>query len=284
MRINGFVTRCISGSARLGLVLVLACVAGACGNGDEEATVVSIPAGTYLIGPDEANPDNGPAHEVTLDAYEIDIYEVTNRDFQNFINSGECPGPLIEGNPDPCVYDGAVQSVTHEDYWTSSQYLYYPVINLRWDQAEAYCRWAGKRLPTEAEWEVAARGDSDGDSSNDDRLYPWGNTPPTCDQANYEGCVADTMEVGSLVAGVSPFGVYDMAGNVAEWVNDYYNATYYQWGETDNPQGPTSGSNRVVRGGSWYCSANKTTSTFRDQANPLLQYNSVGFRCARSAQ
>ncbi len=258
----------------IGGIGLLALAVG-CGEGEPRfSPMVSIPAGTYTIGPDESSPENGPAHEVTLDAFEIDMYEVTNREFREFINSDSCPGPLIEGNPDPCVYDGAVQSVTRDDYWTSTQYQYYPVINVRWDQADAYCRWLGKRLPTEAEWEVAARG-------TDGRKYPWGDTPPTCDRANFEGCAADTIEVGSLPDGVSPFGVYDMAGNVAEWVADYYNPTYYQWGDTDNPTGPPSGATRVVRGGSWFCSEDKTASTFRDQADPRAQYNSIGFRCAR---
>lgn len=272
---------------------VLPFVAGlgaGCGNGNPPADeMVSIPAGTYTIGRDDGYSDEGPVHQVTLAAFEIDVYEVTNAQFDAFVRAEDCPGPAIEGNPNPCVYDGAVQSNTRSNYASSSSFNTYPVLNVRWDQAEAYCRWLGKRLPTEAEWEVAARGP-------DAFLYPWGDTPPDCSLANFEGCVPDAISVKGDYApssdavsaqyldpadGASPFGAIQMAGNLAEWVNDYYNETYYAWGPTDNPKGPTTGSSRVVRGGSWYCPESKVTATFRDQANPYLQYNTIGFRCAR---
>ncbi len=250
----------------------------ACGDGTPDTgEMVTIPAGTYTIGVDGGAEDEGPAHAVTLAAFEIDVHEVTNADFRKFVSSDDCPGPLVEGNPDPCVYDGYESSNTHEDYWTNRDYDDYPVINVRWDQAEAYCRWLGKRLPTEAEWEVAARG-------SDDRRYPWGDDEPTCDRVNYSACIPDAIETGSLPAGASPFGALDMSGNVAEWVQDYYNPSYYSWGETDNPTGPDQGSNRVVRGGSWFCDTSKVTVTSRDQGDPLLQYSDIGFRCARSVE
>lgn len=252
--------------------------------------MVSIPAGTYTMGNDEGLADQVPAHTVTLGAFEIDRYEVTNAQFERFIRAEDCPGPAIDGNPDPCVYDGAVQSNTRAEYWGNSDFDDYPVVNVRWDQAEAYCRWLGKRLPTEAEWEAAARG-------SEGLLYPWGEGEPDCSLANFEGCVPDTIAVNGeyqafeggisedymdVEKGASPFGAVQMAGNVTEWVADYYNDSYYSWGPTDNPQGPANGSSRVVRGGSWYCPSEKVTTTFRDYTNPMLQYNTIGFRCARS--
>ena len=192
-----------------------------------------------------------------------------------FTASSDCPGPLVQGNPDPCVYDGSDASNTYPDYYTNIDFTDYPVVNVRWDQAEAYCRWLGKRLPTEAEWEVAAGGGV-GEA-------PWGDAAPNCDLANYEGCQPDLLAVNSHEDGVSPYGAYNMAGNAAEWVADYYGETYYNTAEAaDNPQGPSSGLGRTVRGGSYFCPESKLKVYFRDQANPMLQYNSIGFRCARS--
>lgn len=251
-------------------------VLSGCGSSTPTDDMVQIPAGTYTVGREvEEFPAEGPTHTVTLGAFEIDVYEVTNSQFRSFTNAEDCPGPAVEGNPDPCVYDGAVQSNTRFDYWTNGTYRKYPVLNVRWDQADAYCRWLGKRLPTEAEWEVAARG-------SDAYLYPWGNEEPTCADANFEGCTPDSVSRYDLEGGVSPFGAMFMAGNLAEWTADWYNADYYTWGPTDNPQGPQTGSSKVVRGGSWYCPATKVTTTYRDHANPMLQYNTIGFRCARS--
>lgn len=258
---------------------ILACMpllVGGCGSSSPKDEMVSIPAGTYTIGREvEEFPQEGPVHQVTLGAYEIDIYEVTNAQFRAFTNAEDCPGPLVAGNPDPCVYDGAVQSNTRPNYWTSGEFQNYPVLNVRWDQAEAYCRWRGKRLPTEAEWEVAARG-------SEAYLYPWGDSEPTCDEANYEGCTPDTVGRLAIDGGESPFGALYMAGNLAEWTADWYNADYYTWGPTDNPIGPQAGSSKVVRGGSWYCPATKVTTTYRDHANPMWQYNTIGFRCVRA--
>lgn len=255
--------------------LVLGVGGFSCGGGSS-SDMVSVPAATYAIGRDDGSEAEGPLHEVFLDAFEIDVHEVTNSEFARFTRSEDCPGPLYERNPDPCVYDGAVQSNTREDYWDNEEYADYPVLNVRWDQAEAFCRWAGKRLPTEAEWEAAARG-------SDARLYPWGGDEPTCELANYQGCTPDSVAVESMADGVTSFGAFDMSGNVAEWVADFYNPDTYQWDSDTNPTGPDNGSQRVVRGGSWFCGAGKVTVTYRDHADPLLQYNTIGFRCARSA-
>ena len=177
-----------------------------------------------------------PQHTVYLDAYSIDKYEVANARYQACVDAGGCTAPH-----DP-------SSATRTSYYGNPDYAGYPVINVDWGQAETFCAWEGKRLPTEAEWEKAARG-------TDGRIYPWGNQNPTCDLANgvVQGkrCVGDTSPVGSYAAGASPYGVMDMAGNVWEWVNDWYDENYYSHSPASNPPGPATGDTRVLRGGSW---------------------------------
>jgi formylglycine-generating enzyme required for sulfatase activity len=180
-----------------------------------------------------AAPDEFPAHEVTLDAYWMDQLEVTNAMYQLCVGAGVCTPPQN------------FSAQRRFDYYNDPEFKDYPVVYVAWVQAKTYCEWAGRRLPTEAEWERTARGD-------DMRTFPWGEDKADYRFANFNMLVANTSRVGSYPLGASPFGVLDMAGNIAEWTNDFYNPNYYSIAESVNPMGPLTSSNsfRVVRGGS----------------------------------
>lgn len=195
---------------------------------------VYIPAGTFRMGGMDVRRalNEIPEHDVTLDAFWMDQLEVTNAMYGLCVSAGGCTPPQN------------FKSQRRPFYFHSAEFKDYPVIYVTWGQAKTYCEWAGRRLPTEAEWERAARGD-------DFRTFPWGEDKADGTLANFNMLVGDTSRVGSFPAGASPFGVLDMAGNVAEWVNDYYSHDYTN-ALTRNPTGPeTSFSlHRVVRGGS----------------------------------
>jgi formylglycine-generating enzyme required for sulfatase activity len=179
--------------------------------------------------------DEQPDHSVTMKGFWMDKLEVTNAMFMLCVQAGACEPPQ------------SFNSDTRDSYFNVAEFNDYPVIYVTWAQADTYCKWAGRRLPTEAEWEHSARGD-------DFRTYPWGDDRPDSSRGNFNYFVGDTTRVGNFPAGASPFGVLDMAGNVAEWTNDYYDSNYYAQGVSMNPPGPGSRSqyfNRVVRGGTY---------------------------------
>jgi formylglycine-generating enzyme required for sulfatase activity/serine/threonine protein kinase len=228
-------------------------------------TLVYIPSGQFLMGSLETDAKAGieekPQRSVYLSVYWIDQTEVTNAMYTRCVREGACPPPK------------ETRSKTRPAYYDEPAFGNYPVIYVSWQDADAYCRWAGRRLPSEAEWEKAARG-------SDGRTYPWGEIPPGPGLANFNNQVGDTRMVGSYPSGASPYGALDMAGNVAEWVADWYDADYYPIAPDSNPTGPEDGEFRVLRGGSWYNLARAMRAAFRLSNYPDLQSDAVGFRCA----
>ena len=234
-------------------------------------SMASIPAGCFFMGDafGEGFPDELPVHNVCLSAFQMDIYLVTNAQYKACMDAGGCTAP------------GNITSATRPSYYGNPTYNNFPVINVSWPQANAFCTWAGGRLPMEAEWEYSARGGLSG------QRYPWGNTAPVCTLLAVNGAqtwdcsLHDTMPVWSFAA--NGYGLYDMAGNVWEWVNDYYDSGYYLVSPQNDPPGLSSGVYRVFRGGSWL-SWNPTDLRVanRDhQLPPSSQLGFLGFRCAK---
>jgi len=219
-------------------------------------TMVFVPEGEFTMGSDNGGADEKPVHLVYLDAYWIDQTEVTSAMYEKCVDAGQCD--TLDGNCLSC----------------NSGYAKHPVINVDWYQANAYCSWVERRLPTEAEWEKAARG-------TDARTYPWGEGID-CNIANYySSCVGDTSPVGSYESGKSPYGAYDMAGNVWEWVSSLYKP--YPYNASDGREDMNSSDARVLRGGAWYLNDVNVRSANRDRYNPTNISNyDYGFRCARS--
>jgi formylglycine-generating enzyme required for sulfatase activity len=243
-------------------------------------TQILIPAGTFFMGGMDVHRKNDelPAHEVFISAFWMDQVEVTNGMYQLCVDSGSCRPPA------------QVRSDNREEYFGNPEFQDFPVVHVTWYDANAYCQWAGRRLPTEAEWERAARGD-------DKRNFPWGDEFPNEYNANALNFISDTWRVGSFPEGASPFGVLDMAGNVWEWVADRYRPDYYGKSSAENPTGPADdevfNNLRVIRGGSFQEDgifmrlANRNSL---DGPNPKAQSTDdeyygrssvkVGFRCA----
>jgi serine/threonine-protein kinase len=185
---------------------------------------------------------------------------VTNAQYARCVAGGTCSPPSESG------------SFTRDSYYGDSEFDDYPVIWVDWLDAGAYCRWAGGRLPTEAEWGYAARGP-------EGRTYPWGNDPPDDTLLNYNWKVGDTTSVGSYAKGESWVGALDMAGNVSEWVSDCYAADYYAVSPAENPTGPNTGDSRVQRGGGWSILPNFMRSANRAGLGPGYRNDFLGFRC-----
>jgi formylglycine-generating enzyme required for sulfatase activity len=269
---------------------------------DSEICMVEVPAGKFWRGScnettkpscnlglpgydsnasNDSYKDQIPLKELTLSAYVIGQYEVNVAEYARCVNAGKCAIPLIDIGFN----------------WNVSGRESHPINGISWYDAATYANWlsgqegltlcynvstwavdwncTGYRLPTEAEWEKAARG-------IDGRLYPWGGVEPTCEIANFTACVGSTMPVGSYTDNVSPYGAYDMAGNVFEWVNDLYSSIYYSTAPTTNPTGPSSGYSRVVRGGGYANDFITGRVANRSDSGPEYRYSSRGFRLARS--
>ena len=229
--------------------------------GKDGAPMVLVPAGEFPMGSEQGDDDEQPVHRVFLDSFYLDTFEVTNGQFAKFVAA-------IQSEP-PWGFADQETPVMRADH---------PVRWVNWLEATGYCLWAGKRLPTEAEWEKAARG-------TDGRVYPWGNEPPTPVHAVFglkEG--ADTVSpIGNRDKGRSPYGVHDLAGNLYEWVADWYDEAVYTTQLTINPRGPAAGATKVQRGGSYINSPYRLRASFRTKGDPTEHDPNVGFRCAHDA-
>jgi iron(II)-dependent oxidoreductase len=238
-----------------------------------EKDMILIPAGPFVMGnklslieldpADLFNTDRhalgpeNPAHETILDAFYIDIHEVKNADYLQYVKATGGTEPEFANDP---------------NFNAPNQ----PVVGVSWKDARNHCRWKGKRLPTEAEWEKAGRGKRA-------VRYPWGDQPTDNKRLNFDNQVKKTTPVGSYETGKSDYGIYDLSGNVSEWVSDWHLAEYYIFSPKENPQGPEKGHYKVIRGGNWRNNAEDVDLTYRNATVPSLKSQSVGFRCAKSA-
>lgn len=235
----------------------------------DDAPMVFVPAGEFMMGSVEGeggdDPNEQPQHLVALDDYYIDQYEVTVERYARFLKT--------TGRTPPRYWDQG----------NLPQHGQKPVVGIHWEDAHRYCQWVGKRLPTEAEWEKAARG-------TDKRPYPWGTAKPDSSLANFGQSESKQFyedrltPVDTYESGKSPYGAYDMAGNVWEWVADWYSEEYYQESTKKNPKGPSSGDRKVMRGGSWDNGARNLRSANRSRKGfPTRRHATLGFRCAKDA-
>ncbi len=235
----------------------------------EDENMVTVEKGKFYYGcqndsTGKCEENNNYYKKIFLDTFQIDKYEVSVVHYRECVEAGVCNVPAKGVN---------------SNYYNKERDEF-PVNYVSWTDAETYCKWKGKRLPTEAEWEKAARGSSG-------FIYPWGNDPVDCRYAvmdmGREGCFkARSWTVDSKERGISPYGAYQMIGNIAEWVSDYYGIKYYRFIPSKNPKGPDSGKEKVVRGGSYRSSSSKSlTSYSRDFYSPETKRSEIGFRCAR---
>lgn len=237
-----------------------------------------IPAGEYLMGDKKSNrgfdptaflnpdrhalgPEN-PSHTIYVDSFFIDIYEVTNADYEKYRQASD------------------VGNVAKSRFWDNLDYNNprQPVVGINWKEARRYCFWNNKRLPREAEWEKAGRGKRS-------IKYAWGDEEPDSTKLNYNDEMGKPALVGSHEAGKSDYGVYDLSGNVAEWVFDWHDAEFYMFSPKKNPKGPSKGKYKIIRGGSWRNSLNNDVSlTYRGATVPKVRSETVGFRCVADAE
>ena len=238
--------------------------------------MVLVSSGFFIMGSNRSLEDEAPEHRVYLDSYWIDKYEVSAGKFAEFLNTlDNVKGYYLDNKFGTLYYDSRFHSRPGLEN--------YPINNITWHAADEYCKWKEKRLPTEAEWEKAARGTTA-------QAYPWGNIPPSDTLARYfqtwtkEEKHKVMVPVQALTEGQSPFGLFNMAGNVKEWVDDWYDREYYnEQSEYANPRGPIGGEFKVVRGGSWRDMKGFIYSTFRNSGNPKSRMDDYGFRCAKNA-
>jgi formylglycine-generating enzyme required for sulfatase activity len=235
---------------------------GSTSSGQDGMRLLYVPAGDFIMGSNDDSEDEKPVHTVKLSAFWIDQTEVTNEMYQK----------CVEAKTGACTKPGTLTQ------YADPAYAQHPVVFVSWQQAVDYCSFAGRRLPTEAEWEKAARGD-------DANVYPWGNQPkPNKNLLNsYLTSIEDTTVVGSYPKGASPYSAFDMAGNVLEWVNDWFDKAYYSSSPSMDPTGPGTGDTRVLRGGSWQSDLYGVTTYHRASRNPKSASGTTGFRCALSA-
>lgn len=232
-------------------------------NETDGSELILAPAGTFLRGSLErqGDPDERPQREIHLDAFYIARYPVTNRQHRKFVEQTGHRAP---------------------HFWSDSQFNQdeQPVVGVSWVDTEAYCRWAGLRLPTEAEWEKAAGWDEEKKLK---RWWPWGDTEPDPERANYANNLGRTTPVGSYPLGASACGCHDLAGNVWEWVQDWYDYSYYENSPAQNPTGPERARYKVLRGGSFRRPSGYITTTYRYWYSADFEDVETGFRCAKSA-
>jgi len=231
----------------------------------DNMTIIYIPPGPFLMGTSNdakvIKVEEQPQRTIYLDEYWIDKLPVTNGMYHLCLNVGKC--------------NGLVSTTDYYPFFMNPAYTNYPVVYVSWYDAVKYCKWVGGSLPTEAQWEKAARG-------TDGRIYPWGNTPPNSKLANYNNNIGTISSVGSFPAGASPYGLLDMAGNVREWIKDWYSDYYFHDAPSSNPTGPATGTKHTLKGGGW-----RDPNVYLRSASRLSHVASSpgddrGFRCVRS--
>jgi eukaryotic-like serine/threonine-protein kinase len=230
--------------------------------GKDGMTMLYVPAGEFKMGSEIGENDQKPVHMVYLYSFWIDQTEVTNAMYAKCVKGGKCNPPRLK------------KSYTHDSYYDNSEFDKYPVIYVSWSDAKAYCEWVDSKLPTEAEWEKAARGDNA-------HIYPWGNESPTNNLLNYNDAVGDVTEVGKYPNGASLYGALDMAGNVWEWVSSLYQP--YPYSGIDGREDLSAAGSRVLRGGAWSAhDVGFIHSASRYPLNSAYSNFLIGFRCSHS--